>query len=82
MILFAALSRFCPIAAMASWGVGLSVRYVGRQGYLVEGPQAQSPCGTVIPPFLMGLSRRIHAAVFSFVAGVMPPMPMLGRSVL
>ncbi|MEQ6202217.1 hypothetical protein ABMC88_04100, partial [Sulfitobacter sp. HNIBRBA2951] len=28
----------------------------------------------VIPPFLMGLSRRIHAAVFSFMAGVMPPM--------
>ena len=32
----------------------------------------------------MGLSCRIHAAVFSFIAGVMPPMPMpmpmLGRS--
>ena len=36
----------------------------------------------VIPPFLMGFSRRIHAAVFSFMAGVMPPMPMLGRSLL
>ena len=36
----------------------------------------------VIPPFLMGLSRRIHAATFSFIAGVMPPMPMLGRSLL
>jgi len=36
----------------------------------------------VIPPFLMGLSRRIQAAVFSFMAGVMPPMPMLGRSLL
>ena len=36
----------------------------------------------VIPPFLMGLSCRIHAAVFSFIAGVMPPMPMLGRSLL
>ena len=30
----------------------------------------------------MGSSRRIHAAVFSFIAGVMPPMPMLGRSLL
>ena len=30
----------------------------------------------------MGSSRRIHAAVLSFVAGVMPPMPMLGRSLL
>ena len=34
----------------------------------------------VIPPFLTGLSRRIHAAVFSFIAGVIPPMAMLGRS--
>jgi hypothetical protein len=38
--------------------------------------------GGVIPPFLMGLSCRIHAAVFSFIAGVMPPMPMLGRTLL
>ena len=37
---------------------------------------------SVISPFLMGLSRRIHAAVFSFIAGVMPPMPMLGLSLL
>ncbi|MBU2865869.1 methyl-accepting chemotaxis protein [Pacificibacter marinus] len=36
----------------------------------------------VIPPFLMGSSHRIHAAVFNFIAGVMPPMPMLGRSLL
>jgi len=37
---------------------------------------------TVIPPCLMGSSRRIQAAVFSFMAGVMPPIPMLGRSLL
>lgn len=36
----------------------------------------------VIPPFLTGLDHRIHAALFSFCAGVMPPMPMLGRSLL
>jgi len=30
----------------------------------------------------MGLSRRIQAAVFSFMAGVMPPMPMLGDTLL
>jgi hypothetical protein len=36
----------------------------------------------VIPPFLAGVSRRIYAAVFSFCAGVMPPMPMFGRSLL
>ncbi len=36
----------------------------------------------VIPPFLTGLCSRIHAAIFSFCAGVMPPMPILGRSLL
>lgn len=36
----------------------------------------------VIPPFLTGLSSRNHAAIFSFCAGVMPPMPILGRSLL
>lgn len=28
----------------------------------------------------MGLSHRIYAAVVIFIAGVMPPMPMLGLS--
>jgi hypothetical protein len=36
----------------------------------------------VIPPFLTGCSRRAYAAIFSFWAGVMPPIPMLGRSLL
>ena len=36
----------------------------------------------VIPPFLAGRIRRIHAAIFSFWTGVMPPMPMFGRSLL
>ena len=42
----------------------------------------------VIPPLLRGLWRRTHAAVciaicrFSFWTGVMPPIPMLGRSLL
>jgi hypothetical protein len=36
----------------------------------------------VIPPFLTGCIRRTYAAIFSFMAGVMPPMPMLGRSLL
>ncbi|MEL4073386.1 hypothetical protein WKW50_25045, partial [Ochrobactrum sp. GPK 3] len=31
----------------------------------------------VIPPFLTGLVSRIHAAIFSFCAGVTPPMPIL-----
>jgi RHS repeat-associated protein len=35
----------------------------------------------VIPPFLVGLAVRLHAAcfIFSFWAGVIPPMPILGR---
>lgn len=32
------------------------------------------------PPFLRGLGRRIYAAIFSFCADVIPPLPMLGRS--
>jgi hypothetical protein len=34
------------------------------------------------PPVFNGLVSRIHAAIFSFCAGVMPPMPILGRSLL
>jgi hypothetical protein len=36
----------------------------------------------VLPPFLTGCICRSYAAIFSFIAGVMPPMPMLGRSLL
>ena len=37
---------------------------------------------SVIPPLLTGFVRRTHAAIFSFCAGVMPPIPMFGRSLL
>lgn len=36
----------------------------------------------VILPVLTGPDRRTYAAIFSFMAGVTPPMPMLGRSLL
>ena len=36
----------------------------------------------VIPPFLRGLGRRIYAAILSFWAGVIPPLPIFRRSVL
>jgi len=36
----------------------------------------------VIPPFLTGFEHRIQAANFSFWAGVIPPMAILGRSLL
>lgn len=38
--------------------------------------------GSVILPVLTGRDRRTYAAIFSFMAGVTPPMPMLGRSLL
>ena len=36
----------------------------------------------VISPFLTGCGCRTYAAIFSFCAGVMPPMPIFGRSLL
>lgn len=36
----------------------------------------------VVPPFLGGLKSRGYAAILSFCIGVMPPMPILGRSLL
>jgi hypothetical protein len=38
--------------------------------------------GLVILPFLMGSNCRIYAAILSFCIGVIPPMPILGRSLL
>jgi hypothetical protein len=37
---------------------------------------------SVIPPLSTGCILRVYAAIFNFIAGVMPPMPMLGRSLL
>ena len=34
------------------------------------------------PPIFEGLVQQNYAAVFSFIAGVMPPIAMLGRSLL
>ena len=50
-----------------------------RYPHLIDSPLRAK---VVIPPFLTRCSRRIHAAIFSFWAGVMPPMPMFGRSLL
>uniref|UniRef100_UPI0030765ACD hypothetical protein n=1 Tax=Oryzifoliimicrobium ureilyticus TaxID=3113724 RepID=UPI0030765ACD len=36
----------------------------------------------VIIPFLVGFATGPQAAVFNFIAGVMPPMAMLGLSLL
>jgi hypothetical protein len=36
----------------------------------------------IIPPFLTGRDCRIHAVILSFCIGVIPPMPMFGRSLL
>ena len=53
-----------------------------RQQYEKQLRNLQEAYGeAVIPPFLTGSKSRIYAA-FSFWIGVMPPMPMFGRSLL
>ena len=44
--------------------------------------EKKASIAAVIPPFLTGFGSRIHAAIFSFCAGVIPPMPILGLSLL
>ena len=51
-------------------------------GVIAQGLINKARGGEVIPPFLTGCVRRTYAAIFSFWAGVMPPMPMFGRSLL
>lgn len=41
---------------------------------------AEAEADAVILPTLMGKDRRTYAAIFSFMAGVTPPMPVLRRS--
>lgn len=36
----------------------------------------------VLPSFLWGLFRRTYASILSFCEGVIPPLPMFGRSLL
>jgi uncharacterized protein YraI len=63
-------------------GIGYKVIVGLPNGTALRVHSCQQTGGTVIPPFLMGSSRRTYAAAFSFIAGVIPPMPMLGRSLL
>ena len=79
------------IAAEIGRHVSTVYRDIKRNGYTDEklpelngyyGIVAQKAATQVISPFLMGSSRRIQVAVFSFMAGVMPPIPILGRSLL
>jgi hypothetical protein len=60
----------------------LKVRVWRRGPRSLGVPSPNSVGQGVIPPFLAGCSRRTYAAIFSFMAGVMPPMPMFGRSLL
>ncbi len=47
-----------------------------------EGMGENSLRALVIIPLLVGFKTGLQAAVFSFITGVMPPMAMLGRSLL
>jgi hypothetical protein len=70
------------VAASHHWNIGsLEERFQKIIGSIAGYPE-------VIPPRIRGVWRRTHAAIciaicrFSFWAGVMPPRPMLGRSLL
>jgi hypothetical protein len=56
--------------------------HLAYQGLILMYDGLEDAIPKVIPPFLTGCIRRTYAAIFSFWAGVMPPMPMLGRSLL
>ena len=82
-------SRWATIESIA----GKTQRPIGHSGYprrqtaalerRAESPDCRKRCErTVIIPFLSGRISGLHAASFSFMAGVMPPMPMFGRSLL
>ena len=60
----------------------IDIRFCRNDAEAGAGETFIATCAVVIPPFLAGCIRRIHAAIFSFWAGVMPPMPMFGRSLL
>ena len=45
-------------------------------------PAVDDPGVRVILPVLTGRDCRTYATILSFMAGVTPPMPMLGRSLL
>ena len=55
-------------------------RKISFGGFENSTNQSFNVCPAVILPFLVGFWRRIYAASCSFWAGVMPPMPMFGRS--
>lgn len=59
-----------------------SAEVISSASYRHDGPAALTLYTMVIPPFLRGPGRRIYAAIASFWAGVIPPLPMLGRSLL
>lgn len=66
------------IAALPIFGAIGSVTASGA----VLGAALGAGAGRVILPFLGGLKSRGYAAILSFWAGVIPPIPMLGRSLL
>ena len=77
---------FCMIVIIAAFSLALSEwgwrNSATANFYLAPTRAWELLAGSVISPFLTGCIRRTYAAIFSFIAGVMPPMPMFGRSLL
>ena len=61
---------------------GVAVRGMSGIFLLLSAQDREEAFKNAISPFVAGLKGRAHAARFSFMAGVMPPIPMLGRSLL
>jgi N6-adenosine-specific RNA methylase IME4 len=75
--------------AMAAWGFEYRSNFNWHKdridtGYWNRNRHEHLLVGTWLgnPPVFTGLCGRIYAAIFSFCAGVMPPIPILGRSLL
>jgi hypothetical protein len=86
----AGLEAIAVIAGLQNVAAMAEAIEQGRSHFRVTehgGPVAEAQVGgdddagaLVIASFLTGCVRKTYAAIFSFMAGVMPPMPMFGRS--
>jgi deoxyribodipyrimidine photo-lyase len=79
-----ALRSPLPVSDLVTWfeagALADAAMRVGVSPVVLQAADPTSLVKWVIPSFLTGYGCRTHAAIFSFCAGVMPPILMLGRS--